>query len=1013
MSFTPHHLDYLQQRNQYIPPTVTDDSPTLAPPWNLRSLWRIKGIGMTEKHYKREQSPSGDKPAHVPSLDFLMGLSGFKVPVSFLVASNKGMLSLSVGTWSEGANEAAGLKMLASRSQMIAASLASSYRSVDLEAADPEMEPPIAGGLVVGIPTIKPADPTDGSLPMDRIVRALQDTSWTLMILAEPIDGSLLDRLRMKAAEELRTIQFYLQNSPLKDTMAEYYAELLTASVSDYTYGVATGAWRTSVYLLGSELGYPRLGAIWQGIFSGDRSLHLPLRIFHQHAVTKLARGWRRLDVEPPKGPGAFQHQYSYQTILTSEQLAAYIHLPRLETSGFSISTVATFDAMPPKVRDGEASIGLGKIVEGRRTTEAAYRMPISKLRSHALISGVTESGKTQTIFSILSQADQLNIPFLVIEPAKTEYRNLLGHPVLGKKLRVFTLGNERLSPFRLNPFEPAAGTALSVHVDMLRAAFNAGFGLWNPLPQVLEKCLYAVYVDRGWNLSSNTNTRGATTGSPFAYPTLTDLSRKVEQLTPQLGYKDDTRDEIRAALLTRINSLRIGGKGKMLDVRSSLPPEILFEQPTVLELEEMGDDDDKAFVMALILIRSWEYLRQKGETEDLRRLLVIEEAHRLLTNVNSQNSQEQGNPRAKAVEGFTNLLSEIRAYGLGVMIIDQVPVRLAPDAIKNTNLKIAHRVVALEDRSALAGSMAMNEQQSLFVSTLETGHAAIYSKGDDSPIHVKVEMLKEPLPSVSSEALHKIMAGRGGAETHSHWGCGATLETEADCELARTLAESREFQRDVTRLALAASLDASTLDDRWSDLNAHLLSNRRPHTDVAVYMRCVLARAAEIYADDWGSRMGVSYAGVLELAQALRQLLSDLSSSHASSLSNYLECQLRLSSRDFSPFIYCDSNCPQPKTCLYRHAATNVVEQGEFNDRWDDAMNSIAEEDELAKALWTVSVDAAQQFVGVEKRSSLAAAAMCFSQVKVNADRSRLGGEQNQSLDGLWLQRKASEYDS
>src|SRR5205814_269464 len=130
---------------------------------------------------------------------------------------------------------------------------------------------------------------------------------------------------------------------------------------------------------------------------------------------------------------------------------------------------------------------------------------------------------------------------------------------------------------------------------------------------------------------------------------------------------------DMRGALLTRINGLRAGGKGRMLDVQRSLPMDALLKHPTVLELEGMGDDDDKAFVMGLLLIRLYEHRRAGGEVAGLQHLLVIEEAHRLLTNVGPRSSQEEADPRGKAVETFANLLSEIRAYGQGVIVADQI----------------------------------------------------------------------------------------------------------------------------------------------------------------------------------------------------------------------------------------------------------------------------------------------------------------------------------------------------
>lgn len=427
---------------------------------------------------------------------------------------------------------------------------------------------------------------------------------------------------------------------------------------------------------------YPLVSA-WRGIFSGSESLPEPVRVWGSGDAGRLATSWAMPDAPGAPGPGHYQHPLQYQTLLTSPQLAAYVHLPQLETSGFAINLVPSFDAVPPSV-EGERTVRLGDIALLARPTKNTYAIAADDLTRHTFVAGVTGAGKTNTIFHILKQAEALGVPFLVIEPAKTEYRALLHDKILKEKLRIFTLGSENVSPFRLNPFEALPGTPVSVHLDLLRSVFTAGFGMWTPLPQVLEQCLRRVYEDYGWDTATNANVRlDSHSDSAMAFPTLSDLAAKVDEVTRELGYEDRVTADIRAALLTRINSLRSGGKGLMLDTQRSLPMETILEAPTVLELEGMGDDDDKAFMTGLLFIRLVEHRRAENLSRDLRHLLVIEEAHRLLANVGRRASEEEADPRGKAVETFTNLLSEIRAYGQGVIVADQVPVKLAPEVIK------------------------------------------------------------------------------------------------------------------------------------------------------------------------------------------------------------------------------------------------------------------------------------------------------------------------------------------
>ena len=210
-----------------------------------------------------------------------------------------------------------------------------------------------------------------------------------------------------------------------------------------------------------------------------------------------------------------------------------------------------------------------------------------------------------------------------------------------------------------------------------------------------------------GGDVLSNSNERLRKGQRTRTFPVLTELAQIVEITIASLGYDPKVKSEMTAALLTRLNGLRTGGKGAMLDVQRSIPLSWLLKQRCVFELEGLGDDDDKAFVMGLLLIRLAEYRRANGPKSGLEHVLVVEEAHRLLTNSKQGGTEEQANPRAKAVETFANLLAEVRAYGQGMIIVDQVPVKLASDVIKNTNLKIAHRLVAEDDRVALGDRWA------------------------------------------------------------------------------------------------------------------------------------------------------------------------------------------------------------------------------------------------------------------------------------------------------------------
>ena len=229
--------------------------------------------------------------------------------------------------------------------------------------------------------------------------------------------------------------------------------------------------------------------------------------------------------------------------------------------------------------------------------------------------------------------------------------------------------------------------------------------------------------------------------------------------------------------------------------------------------------------------------------------MLVIEEAHRLLANVDPSSAGDN-TARAQAVESFSNLLAEIRAYGQGIVVVDQVPTKLAPDVIKNTNLKIAHRIVDEADRKVLAGSMSMSASQMAALASLARGEAAVFGDGDDAPVLVHITGPPQASPSLG--------VGRQGHGTSPpprppvHWGCACTGEdyAAAECVTASELAEQAEIRQGILRIATAALRASSDGELSSSELVQALRRDAAPHNREDLVIGCLAARGAEWLAD-------------------------------------------------------------------------------------------------------------------------------------------------------------------
>jgi hypothetical protein len=646
-----------------------------------------------------------------------------------------------------------------------------------------------AAGMLTGIPTLKlRARPQEGrgvTQQVERLLRGLAGQTWAYLVVATAVPQANTLTLAYQGLDVITQVSGLVQqqvsyqsaakeivNNQLQTTAtvskdqtdytAKYCLELLQKNLERLQVGKAEGMWETTVYFFGANDGVRnQVGALLRAVFSGPDSTPEAVRV---HA--------RQTDAQQP------DQDHNFTTLLNSREAAALVQLPREEFPGYALHDYAQFDTDLPQPRPTDA-IALGAVLLGGSPTQQPYTIERRDLTKHGLIVGVTGAGKTTTVFSLLDQVYQAGkgAPFLVIEPAKTEYRTLLNAPGRFPNLRIYTLGDERYAPFRLNPFAFAIGDAqhrihVQTHIDHLKAVFNAAFVLYAPMPYVLETCLHEVYEDKGWDLATSTNQRlplpqqGQEAKWPV-FPTLTDLHEKVEEVVDRLGYEERIEMDVKAGLKARIGSLRLGGKGFMLDCQQSIAMDELLASPTVLEMASIGNEDEKAFILGLLLTALYEHHIVKSQmaanaAPGLVHLTVLEEAHRLLKNVSTQVDTESANMRGQAVETFTNMLSEIRAYGEGVLIAEQIPTKLAPDAIKNTNLKIVHRLLAADDREALAATMNMDESQSRYLTTLRAGRAVVYAEGADHPYLVAMEDFKARLGAarVTDAAVQKAMTG-------------------------------------------------------------------------------------------------------------------------------------------------------------------------------------------------------------------------------------------------------------
>lgn len=379
----------------------------------------------------------------------------------------------------------------------------------------------------------------------------------------------------------------------------------------------------------------------------------------------------------------------------------------------------------------GAPGLRLGRILHHGQPAGQLV-LPLTAVNRHVLVVGAPGSGKTTSVLTLLAELwRRYRVPFLVIEPTKTEYRTLLVTPDLDE-LQVFCLGRDDVSPLRLNPLAPPPGVRCEVHTNSVMAALKMALPLPPPLPQLLEEALERTYQLSGW-------TEMMTVEDGVAPPTLRQLLDSFDVVFDQQEYVGEARN-IASAVRVRLRSLLRGSRGKMLDTVESVDFAELMARPLVIELDDIADGDDKAVLSAFLLDRIRAAARARGSTGGLLvHVTVIEEAHRLLARAAARSTADGDDTRAEAARGFCEAIAELRALGEGFVLSSQSPSALVEAAVANTGTRILHRLESFADRESVLNDLGAGLLDRDVSARLNQGEALIRWPGRDEAELIRV----------------------------------------------------------------------------------------------------------------------------------------------------------------------------------------------------------------------------------------------------------------------------------
>lgn len=952
--------------------------------WPLPNLTfvRIDGILRTwdmeaEKQQRNQNNnQQGQDPNQLPKRMYLMedaltGLNSQKANLAFAAIGTKTGVYYYMGmSLPQGAEKNSNNSDI--QYDILKSILYSVYNGVDIykdafsskEMGD--MISPLTGncGMVVGIPSLKStAGDTLESEQIERIASGLQGKEFAFIVLAVPVPQKMIMEEEFLSLEQIQKAQE--NEDPEKKRRIKYYLELQDAYLRHVQLGTALGHWQTCVYFCAPDPSvFVRLKSILKATYTDEMCRPTPLRTIELKGLKPHIENFGLL--RNTRSESYYQSLMNYKllTPLNSRMLSAFIHLPKREMAGFRVKRSAEFALEPPPPKNPNRVIAVGNILDKGMDTGNLYYVDVDALQKHTIICGVTGGGKTNTSFYLLNQLWRYKIPFMVIEPAKSEYRHMMLMSDNFKGVgQAFSLGDETVSPFRLNPFEIMKGVKVQTHLDALKSVFNASFEMYSPMPQVLERALNEIYRVRGWDLVQNKNRRlppGMQPGDPDCppeiYPTMKDLFEIIDPIVEGFGYSDKIGPDVQAALKARIGSLLIGGKGQMLNTRRSIPPEILFGRPTVVELKMVSEDSEKSFLMGMLLVFLYEYRETLGPNDHLQHVMLVEEAHRLLKNIPTGGGAEQANPAGKAVEFFTNMLAEIRSYGQGFIIADQIPNKLAPEALKNTNLKIMHRIVAVDDRDSMGGAMNLDDSQKRHVTALGQGRAVVYAERMEVPFHLQIMFDKTASvpppdsPHESDNIVREAMKGLAVVQNFDrHLGCKFCLH-RCDSQILDTavlVADDPLFRQTYNRYILSTIKDLTQLVHFRAQIIHEIqrvIGGRARSGNLTGITWCALTQATERYFERKGEENFWFYDVVrqqhLQWLNLLRPAFQPSDTNRKldiSILRRWRDEFVELHKREQGPLPTCG---PCTSKCLYRFEVTEIVRDPKVKFDFNSSIN-------------------------------------------------------------------------
>lgn len=423
-------------------------------------------------------------------------------------------------------------------------------------------------------------------------------------------------------------------------------------------------------------------------------------------------------------------------TSLSGKELAYSLNFPQKSISGLPVISCTEFGrdiVRYDAVNNKSNRLPIGNVFHMNQVESTKVDLATDSIASHVFITGSTGSGKSNTVYKIIEEARTQGVKFLVIEPAKGEYKNIFGND---KDVIVYGTNPKISELLRINPFSFPNSVHIYEHMDRLVEIFNVCWPMYAAMPAVLKNAIEKAYEDCGWDLVNSVNEYGDN-----KYPTFADVARNIKAIIDSSEYDTENKGAYKGSLLTRLQSLANGINGQVFTV-SEISSEQLFDSNVIIDLSRVGSSETKSLIMGMLVLKLQEYraAMANGINSSLKHITILEEAHNILKKTSTEQPVEGGNLVGKSVEMISNAIAEMRTYGEGFIIVDQAPGMMDMSAIRNTNTKIIMRLPDQSDRELVGRAANLSDEQIKELAKLPCGVGAVYQNEWVQPVLCKVD---------------------------------------------------------------------------------------------------------------------------------------------------------------------------------------------------------------------------------------------------------------------------------